>query len=134
MPTASRPPAPPVAPGRLPLIGHGLELWRRPLEFLDSLTAFDPIVATHLDPDRRLPDRPVVPRCAFLPFGAGHHLRIGESFARTEMTAVAATVAARRRLAPVPGAPVRGVMTSTNHPENLLLRVEPRTSPERRAS
>ncbi|MFE4394397.1 MULTISPECIES: cytochrome P450 [Streptomycetaceae] len=50
MPTASRPPAPPVAPGRLPLIGHALELWRRPLEFLGSLTAYDRIVAAHLGP------------------------------------------------------------------------------------
>ncbi|MGW1177558.1 cytochrome P450 [Kitasatospora sp. NPDC002543] len=78
------------------------------------------------DPDRWLPDRPAVPRGAFLPFGAGHHQCVGESFARTEMLTVAATVAGRWRLVPVPGVRVRGVMTSTNHPDNLLMRVEPR--------
>ncbi|MFD5436666.1 cytochrome P450 [Kitasatospora sp. NPDC127067] len=82
------------------------------------------------DPDRWLPDRPPAPRGAFVPFGAGHHLCIGESFARTEMLTVAATVASRWRLTPAPGARVRGVMTSTNHPDNLLMTVEPRPAPD----
>ena len=29
----------PAAPGRLPLLGHALHLWRRPLSFLCSLRA-----------------------------------------------------------------------------------------------
>ncbi|WP_380281657.1 urease subunit gamma [Kitasatospora purpeofusca] len=66
-----------------------------------------------------------------VPFGAGGHLCIGESFARAEMMTVVATVAGRWRLAPVPGARVRGVMTSTNRPDGLLMTVEPRT-PARR--
>ncbi|MFE4394396.1 MULTISPECIES: cytochrome P450 [Streptomycetaceae] len=81
------------------------------------------------DPDHWLPDRPPVPRGAFVPFGAGSHLCIGESFARTEMMTVVAAIAGRWRLAPVPGARVRGVMTSTNRPENLLMTAEPRTDP-----
>ncbi|MFD4661259.1 cytochrome P450 [Kitasatospora sp. NPDC058444] len=101
-------------------IFSALVLHRNPRHFPDPL---------RFDPDRWLPDRPPVPRGAFVPFGAGHHLCVGESFARTEMMTVVATVASRWRLAPAPGARVRGVMTSTNHPENLLMTVEPRTAP-----
>ncbi|WP_316525570.1 cytochrome P450 [Kitasatospora brasiliensis] len=103
-------------------IFSALVLHRNPRYFPEPL---------RFDPDRWLPERPAVPRGAFVPFGAGSHLCIGEAFARTEMMTVAATVAGRWRLAPVPGVPVRGVMTSTNHPDNLLMRVEPRTEPAR---
>ncbi|MFI2609110.1 cytochrome P450 [Kitasatospora sp. NPDC018619] len=101
-------------------IFSALVLHRNPRYFPDPL---------RFDPDRWLPDRPPGPRGAFLPFGAGHHLCVGEAFARTEMATVVATVAGRWRLVPVPGVRVRGVMTSTNHPENLLMTVEPRTAP-----
>lgn len=45
------PPTPiatPSAPGALPLIGHGLELKRRPLEFMDSLRAHGAVVRIQL--------------------------------------------------------------------------------------
>ncbi|MEW2619079.1 cytochrome P450 [Streptomyces sp. NPDC048106] len=83
---------------------------------------------TRFDPDRWLPDRPAVPRGAFLPFGAGSHQCIGESFARAEMMTTVAAVASRWRLEPVPGSRVRGVMTSTNHPTGLAMRTRPRTA------
>ncbi|MFF4622009.1 cytochrome P450 [Nonomuraea jabiensis] len=83
----------------------------------------DPV---RFDPDRWLPDRPPVPRGAFIPFGAGSHMCIGDSYARTEMTTVVAAIASRWRLEPLPGARVRGVMTSTNSPGRLLMRVQER--------
>ncbi|MFF8789385.1 cytochrome P450 [Streptomyces sp. NPDC015125] len=94
-----------------------LVLHRNPHHFHDPLT---------FDPDRWLPGQKAAPRGAFLPFGAGRHRCIGESFARAEMTTVVAALARRWRLEPLPGAQVRGVMTSTNHPANLLMRVAPR--------
>ncbi|TWV38564.1 cytochrome P450 [Streptomyces misionensis] len=85
---------------------------------------------TRFDPDRWLPDRPAVPRGAFVPFGAGGHQCIGESFARAEMMATVAAVVSRWRLEPVPGRRVRGVMTSTNHPSGLVMTARPRTTTE----
>jgi cytochrome P450 len=40
----------PVAPGRLPLLGHALELRRRPLEFLQAARRLGPIVTVYLGP------------------------------------------------------------------------------------
>ncbi|KAF4408497.1 cytochrome P450 [Streptomyces lycii] len=34
----------PTAPGAVPLIGHGLQLWRQPLRFVTSLNALGPVV------------------------------------------------------------------------------------------
>ncbi|PXX70591.1 pentalenene oxygenase [Nocardia tenerifensis] len=56
------------------------------------------------DADRWLPDRlTAVQRNAFMPFGAGVHGCIGETFSWTELIIVLATIAARRRLVSVPG-------------------------------
>ncbi|MDH6144331.1 cytochrome P450 [Kitasatospora sp. GP30] len=104
------------APGT-EFIFSALVLHRNPHYFPDP---------TRFDPDRWLPDRTPVPRGAYIPFGAGNHLCIGESYARMEMTAVVAAIASRWRLEPVPGVQVRGVMTSTNNPANLLMRVRAR--------
>ncbi|MFH8348943.1 cytochrome P450 [Streptomyces sp. NPDC018045] len=41
-----------TAPGGVPLLGHALPLWRRPLEFLASLPAHGDLVAIRLGPQR----------------------------------------------------------------------------------
>ncbi|QLJ02496.1 cytochrome P450 [Streptomyces sp. NEAU-sy36] len=99
-----------------------LVLHRNPRHFPDP---------TRFDPDRWLPDRPAAPRGAFIPFGAGSHQCIGESFARAEMTATVVAVVNQWRLEPVPGRRVRGVMTSTNHPRDLVMTARPRTAAAR---
>lgn len=72
------------------------------------------------DPDRWLPDRAgKLPNGAFIPFGAGVHHCPGYSFARTEIAIVAATVAARWRLVPAAGKPVRPKLTTTTRPSRL---------------
>ncbi|MGH4025368.1 MAG: cytochrome P450 [Pseudonocardiaceae bacterium] len=79
------------------------------------------------DPDRWLPDRAAaVPRSAFLPFGTGAHRCIGESLALLELTVAVATIAARWRLAPLPGTRVRRVATVTVHPDQLVMVAHPR--------
>ncbi|QBS39503.1 cytochrome P450 [Nocardia sp. CS682] len=56
------------------------------------------------DPDRWLPERVTgAQRNAFMPFGAGVHGCIGESFSWAELIIVLATIAARWRLVSVPG-------------------------------
>ncbi|WP_216215301.1 cytochrome P450 [Amycolatopsis aidingensis] len=79
------------------------------------------------DPDRWLPERAAgVPKGAFIPFGAGTRKCIGDDFAVTETTLALATLAARWRLRPVPGPPVRPRPAMTLLPGNL------RMCPERR--
>lgn len=79
------------------------------------------------DPDRWLPDRAArLPKGAFIPFGAGVHHCPGYSFAETEIAIVAATVAARWRLVPVAGKPVRPKLTVTMHPNRLPMITVPR--------
>ena len=59
------------------------------------------------DPDRFTPERFAgLPRYAYLPFGGGPRLCIGNQFALTEAQLVLATLAQRVRLALVPGHPV----------------------------
>ncbi|MER7462461.1 cytochrome P450 [Streptomyces sp. NPDC097981] len=41
-----------TAPGALPLLGHVLSLWRRPLDFLASLPAYGDLVEVRLGPSR----------------------------------------------------------------------------------
>ncbi|MGW3076174.1 cytochrome P450 [Kitasatospora sp. NPDC001132] len=63
----------------------------------------------------------------FLPFGAGPHKCVGESFARTEMLVVAATVLTHWRLKPATPTPVAENATSaTIRPRGPLLTVDQR--------
>src|SRR5262249_27673878 len=61
------------------------------------------------DPDAFRPERFAdglesrLPNCAYLPFGAGTRMCIGESFALMEATLILATVAQRYRLTGFPG-------------------------------
>ncbi|QFZ21639.1 cytochrome P450 [Saccharothrix syringae] len=72
------------------------------------------------DPDRWLPDRAAaVPAGAYVPFAGGLHHCPGHAFAHTEMAIVAATVAARWRLVPVPGKPVRPRVVGLLYPNRL---------------
>ncbi len=70
-----------------------------------SLVMVLPCVAHHdprlfpdperFQPDRFMPDAPPLPRGAWMPFGAGHRVCIGQHFAMLEMTMVAAMVLQR---------------------------------------
>jgi cytochrome P450 len=56
------------------------------------------------DPDRWLPERAKdIPRPAFIPFGVGNRVCIGEEFAWMEAIIVLATIASKWRMRPVPG-------------------------------
>src|SRR5262249_46127311 len=56
------------------------------------------------DPDRFLPERQLtVPPFAYFPFGGGPRVCIGNTFAMTEMTLVAATLLQRLNLEPASG-------------------------------
>ena len=66
--------------------------WEEPMQF---------------DPERFIPERTAQrPPYAYLPFGGGPRLCIGQMFALTEMTLVLATLAQRYHLRLVPGHPV----------------------------
>ncbi|XVS61484.1 cytochrome P450 [Actinosynnema sp. CA-299493] len=79
------------------------------------------------DPDRWSPERAArIPKGAFVPFGAGARQCVGNLFAQTEIVVAAATVAARWRLVPVPGKPVRVKFTSAAYPSGMLMTAVPR--------
>lgn len=80
------------------------------------------------DPDRFAADRPPPPKGAYVPFGAGARQCIGNTFAMTEIVVAAATIAARWRLVPVEGKPVRQVVTGAAYPSQLPMTVQPRTT------
>jgi cytochrome P450 len=81
----------------------------------------------HFDPGRWSPERAAkIPRGAFVPFGAGARQCVGNLFAQTEIVIAVATVAARWRLVPVPGKPVRVKFTSAAYPKGLLMTAVPR--------
>ncbi|GAA4438819.1 cytochrome P450 [Actinokineospora soli] len=82
------------------------------------------------DPHRFDPDRWLtadVPKGGYIPFGAGVRRCIGAAFALTEITAVAATIAARWRLLPLPGHRVSVKYTSTAYPRSLPMTAVPRS-------
>ncbi|MFI6690785.1 cytochrome P450 [Streptomyces sp. NPDC050433] len=70
------------------------------------------------DPDRWLPERPQPPKGAFIPFGSGKRMCMGDAFAWTEATLITALVASRWRLRPTPET-VRPVGAITTHPSSL---------------
>ncbi|MEU4745353.1 cytochrome P450 [Actinosynnema sp. NPDC023658] len=72
------------------------------------------------DPDRWLPERAAaVPKGAYVPFAGGLHHCPGHAFAHLEIAIVAATLAARWRLVPVPGRPVRPRVIGLLYPDHL---------------
>lgn len=79
------------------------------------------------DPDRWAPDRVKdVPRGAYVPFGAGNRMCVGNAFAQLEMALTVATIAGRWRLVPVPDRPLRIAYTSTAYPTRLSMAATPR--------
>ncbi|MCR6487323.1 cytochrome P450 [Amycolatopsis sp. OK19-0408] len=79
------------------------------------------------DPDRWAPSNSAeLPKGAFVPFGAGNRQCIGNRFAQNEIVITVATVAARWRLVPVPGRPVRVKFTSAAYPDSLPMTAVPR--------
>lgn len=91
---------------------HDPDSWEHPYRF---------------DPGRWTPERAAgIPKGAYVPFGAGARQCVGNLFALTEIVLTVATVAARWRLAPVPGKPVRVTFTSAAYPKGLLMTAVPR--------
>ncbi|MFE4372556.1 cytochrome P450 [Streptomyces sp. NPDC056835] len=78
------------------------------------------------DPDRWLPERPQPPRGAFIPFGIGKRMCIGDQFSMTEAIVITALIASRWRLRPTPGATVRPIPEITVHPSSLDMIAETR--------
>lgn len=80
------------------------------------------------DPDRWLPERAAaVPKGAYVPFAGGLHLCPGHAFAHQELAIVAATIAARWRLVPVPGKPVRPKVFGLLYPDRLPMTARSRS-------
>lgn len=90
---------------------------------------FLPIYAVHrhralwtdpdvFDPDRFSPERSAGrPRFAYLPFGAGPRVCIGQAFAQTETVAILATLVRGAALEPDPGHKIRPVMRVSMRPQ-----------------
>jgi cytochrome P450 len=78
------------------------------------------------DPDRWGADRPQPPKNAFIPFGVGKRMCIGDAFSLTEATVIAAVVASRWRLRPVQDEKVRPIGEITVHPSSLHMVAEAR--------
>lgn len=83
-------------------------------------------------PERWLsPPGPERPRYAFVPFGGGPRVCIGEPFARMESVLLLSTIARRWRLRPVPGRPVEPQAVVTLRPRHGLAMVPERRTPPR---
>ncbi|MFD6517879.1 cytochrome P450 [Rhodococcus sp. NPDC060176] len=80
-------------------------------------------------PERWLVDREHLPdRNAFLPFGEGNRLCIGEAYAQAKAVIALATILGRWRLIPAPGHTVRKVAAAMPRPNNLPMIVTPLNS------
>jgi cytochrome P450 len=87
------------------------------------------------DPDRWLPERAKeVPRGAMVPFSAGSRKCIGDAFGQAETTLALATIAARWRLGPVPGAKPHTAVPKASLGTGPLLMVPTRRHPARSAA
>lgn len=73
--------------------------------------------ATSFRPQRFLPDTPPPPRGAYLPFGVGPRVCLGQHFATLEMTLIAARLLQRFRLSPCNTEPPRPKLAVTLRPE-----------------
>ena len=72
-------------------------------------------------PERFGADAPALPRSAWMPFGTGPRVCLGQHLAMTEMTVVAAMVLQRYVLSVPPGmAPPRAVLNVTLRPQQAL--------------
>jgi len=98
------------------LLHHHKTLWDEPARF---------------DPDRFLPERSAGrPRLAYMPFGAGPRVCIGQVLAMNEATLILASLAQRYRLKLSPGqdiVPEANVTLRPKHGMKMLL--EPRSAP-----
>ncbi|GAA2225757.1 cytochrome P450 [Streptomyces amakusaensis] len=100
-------------------------------ELLYSLSALHRDPARYADPLRFDPDRwadgeRVADPRLFLPFGAGRHKCVGESFAWMELAVVAATVLLTWRPEPVAGTRAREVVWTTVQARGVVMTVSPR--------
>jgi len=111
-----------------------LGAWQFPARTLFML----PLQLMHLDerwfpephafrPERFAEDAPAPPRGAYMPFGSGPRVCLGQHLAMTEMTVVAAMILQRHVLSVPPGmTPPRAVLNVTLRPERALhLAIEP---------
>ncbi|WP_231512394.1 cytochrome P450 [Paucibacter sp. KBW04] len=77
-------------------------------------------------PERFGPEASEIPRGAYMPFGAGPRVCLGQHFALTEITLIAALLLQRYRLEPVPGAeaprPTLNITLRPHEPLRLRLR------------
>jgi pentalenene oxygenase len=79
------------------------------------------------DPDRWLSDRATtLPRGAFIPFGGGARICMGDTFAMLEATLALATIAARWQLDPLPGVITQPRPCGTLRPHPLRMRLRHR--------
>ena len=93
---------------------HDPRYWERPAEF---------------DPSRFMPGAPRITRSAYLPFGGGRRVCIGQSFALMEMVLIAAITAQKVTFQLVPGHPVLTEATLTLRPRHgLQVVARPRTA------
>lgn len=82
-------------------------------------------------PERFLPDAPhEIPRGAYIPFGLGPRVCLGQHFAVLEMTLIAALMLQRFELSPVGSKPPKPRMAVTLRPDGgLRLKLKARTAP-----
>lgn len=81
------------------------------------------------DPDRWTPQREKdIPRFAYLPFGAGQRICVGEEFAVTEAVIVAATILRTWRLSPEKGHRTRHNVPTVLWPDRVPITIERRST------
>ncbi|VWB09129.1 cytochrome P450 [Burkholderia territorii] len=109
-------------------------LFMLPIQLMHHDARWFPEPAT-FRPERFGDDAPAIPRGAYLPFGTGPRVCLGQHLAMTEMTVAAAMILQRHALSVPPGmAPPRASLNVTLRPERALhLAIAP-TSPAANAA